>query len=287
MKVCPHCNAQYADDTLSFCLDDGTPLVHGMQADTPTVVLGETETYVARGPFVPQPSEVTRVQTFDPSPPQKGANTGLTVALTALGMLLLFVVAGIAALLYMRSSPPPAANVDTNISLPPPTPNTNLNAATPVTNSNTTSSPIPTVSLPQTNTNVNSNISDGPANTEIPQRVYAWKSNMEARDLDAFMDNYASTLERYYTRSGMSRSEVRSDKARAFNRFSSMRVTVSNMVVTSDGPSSATATFDKEWTFSGGGSSNNGKVRSQLKFQEIGGRWLIVSERDVRVYYTR
>ncbi len=293
MKICPHCNVQYTDDTLSFCLDDGTPLVSGLQADTPTVILGETETFIAASPFASQPSEATRVQTFAPEPRQR-TNTGLAVALTATGMLLLFVVTGVAVMLYLNSGPPSPKNVNTNISLPPVTLNTNSTTATPVTNSYLPSSPTISITPTNANTNTNSSTTDGPPvvtgdrplNTEISQRVYGWKSNMESGNLDAHMDNYASTLERYYTRSGMSRSEVRADKARAFNRFSSMRVSVSNMVVASDGPSSATATFDKEWSFSGNGASS-GKVRSQLKFQEIGGRWLIVSERDVRVYYTR
>ena len=73
MKICPQCRTRYQDDTLSFCLDDGTPLVAGPQSDTPTVVLGETETYVARSGYQPQPSEVTRVQSFEPQQPQTGS----------------------------------------------------------------------------------------------------------------------------------------------------------------------------------------------------------------------
>src|SRR5687767_9779756 len=98
MKVCPRCNKQYVDDTLSFCLDDGTPLTGGPQSDTPTVILGETQTFVARSSYpahTPAPSEVTRIQTFDR--PKTGSNTALAVVLTAGGMLLLFIVIGIAA----------------------------------------------------------------------------------------------------------------------------------------------------------------------------------------------
>ncbi len=64
-----------------------------------------------------------------------------------------------------------------------------------------------------------------------------------------------------------------------------MRANISNMDVSVKGET-ATATFDKEWTFSGDG-SNSGKVRSQLTFRRINGRWLITGERDVRVYHTR
>jgi hypothetical protein len=36
MKQCPRCGTNYADDTLRFCLEDGTPLVEGVEQ--PTVI---------------------------------------------------------------------------------------------------------------------------------------------------------------------------------------------------------------------------------------------------------
>jgi len=42
MKRCPECRRDYTDDTLSFCLEDGTPLVYGVSADEPaTAILSE------------------------------------------------------------------------------------------------------------------------------------------------------------------------------------------------------------------------------------------------------
>lgn len=291
MKVCPQCKAQYVDDTLSFCLQDGTPLVSGPQADTPTVIMGETETFVARSSYplhTPAPSEVTRVQTLEH--PKAGSNTALAVVLTAGGMLLLFIVIGTAAWLFTRNSGSVVANANTN-TYTPPTLNTNLSPSTSSTNTNVQSSPVPTVSMPQANTNVNTNTpppvvpDEGASRTEVSQRVYGWKSSMESRDLNSYMANYASTLDRYYTKSGVSSSTVRADKARAFGMFNSMRANISNMDVSVNGDT-ATATFDKEWNFSGE-ASNSGKVRSQLIFKRINGRWLITTERDIRVYYTR
>src|SRR5438552_19014995 len=77
MKKCPQCGTQYSDITLSFCLQDGTPLVVAPQTDTPTVVLGETETVVPRRGAIrvpiddSQPSgwgqiHVTRFQSLQP-----------------------------------------------------------------------------------------------------------------------------------------------------------------------------------------------------------------------------
>jgi TolB-like protein/Tfp pilus assembly protein PilF len=43
MKHCPECNKNYADPTLSFCLEDGAPLIHGEAVDEPaTAVLHDT-----------------------------------------------------------------------------------------------------------------------------------------------------------------------------------------------------------------------------------------------------
>lgn len=43
MKRCPECRRDYYDDTLSFCLEDGTPLVYGAPTDEPaTAILSES-----------------------------------------------------------------------------------------------------------------------------------------------------------------------------------------------------------------------------------------------------
>ena len=39
MKRCPTCNRTYTDETLRFCLDDGTPLTAPDQLSTPTVII--------------------------------------------------------------------------------------------------------------------------------------------------------------------------------------------------------------------------------------------------------
>jgi hypothetical protein len=133
-------------------------------ADTPTVVLGETETFVRRGPqgtgsYSSQPSEVTRVQSFEqPTPQKSGSKTVLAVVLTALAMLVIFGFIGVAALLYMRSGSPAVSNVNTNIDRPPTNLNTNsfnsnVPAATPLRPSPTPeappkASPRPTVDEP-------------------------------------------------------------------------------------------------------------------------------------------
>ncbi|MEO5859196.1 MAG: hypothetical protein ABIR33_09635, partial [Pyrinomonadaceae bacterium] len=43
MKRCPECRRDYHDDTLSFCLADGTALVYGLSDEEPaTAILSES-----------------------------------------------------------------------------------------------------------------------------------------------------------------------------------------------------------------------------------------------------
>ena len=150
MKKCPQCGTQYSDVTLSFCLQDGTPLIVAPQADTPTVVLGETETAIPRRDAIRVPIDDPSSRGWDKSqvthvaqpPEKKGSKTALAVLLTIVGMLLLFGIIGIAAMLFWpRPGPESAGNSNnsnnTNVVIP------NYNSATP----SSTVSPIKTAQI--------------------------------------------------------------------------------------------------------------------------------------------
>ncbi|MBK6749057.1 MAG: hypothetical protein KA956_12555 [Pyrinomonadaceae bacterium] len=294
MKVCPKCNVNYADDTLSFCLDDGTLLAAARETDMPTVILEDTEVLTSVRPsgISTDPrfmdSQVTSVGKFVPPQQQpKTSNTALAVILTALGMVLLFGVVGVAGYFYfLNKDRPVITNAETNMNGN--TPNA-FNA-----NSSPTATPAPSptptamdTNFPTPTINPTPPVIDEPAiKSEVSKQVYGWKSALESRNLSGYMSNYADTVD-YYTKSGVSFGTVKADKARAFAIYNSMQVNVSNMTVTA-GPDgqTATAVFDKEWTFSGN-SISSGKVRSQLKYRKFDRRWLITSERDLKVYYTR
>ncbi|MBA3352093.1 MAG: hypothetical protein H0U23_06650 [Blastocatellia bacterium] len=69
MKRCPECRRDYYDETLSFCLDDGTPLVHGsvpVGHDSPdepqTAILSEPG--ADRGPQTGSPAGVVDATGF-------------------------------------------------------------------------------------------------------------------------------------------------------------------------------------------------------------------------------
>lgn len=286
MMICPTCDARYEDDTLKFCLEDGTPLVPGPVTEAPTVAFRDIETVVTprAGSGGGQASggwDQSRAAPFVPPQPQaRKSNTGLAVLLTALGMLIIFGIVGAGAWVYFsgRNGETPQNNSLTSIGT--------SNNGTPNSKPNTRSSPSPTP-------NGWSNTSSTPAEQvnaeevkkEVAKTIFTWKSTAESHDLDSYMGNYADTVD-YYLKKGASRAFVRSDKQKAFDIFDSISVDITNVSVT-PGPTGqeASAVYDKEWVFEGKKRSA-GKVRQEMQFKRVNGEWLITSEKDIKVYYT-
>lgn len=294
MKGCPACRTQYSDDTLSFCLQDGTPLVSGFDVETPTATLGEVETAAVRrdrvnvpvDPAAWQQSQVTNVATL--RPPEKRSNTAVAVGATVVGMLFLFGVIGIAAWIFVKNSgpqfPQSANNTPNNTGgtnsnyngfttpsvTPPSTP---VTATPPPTNSGGTTSPAP--------------IDESRVRSEVSQKIINWKSLTESKDMNALRSSYAGTLDYYYTKRNVSASTVIADKQRAFREFSSIRINVSNInISTSPSGDSATAIYNKDWFFDGS-KPWGGVIKSQMQLRKINGVWLITGEKDVPGTYKR
>ena len=285
MRTCPTCRTQYTDDTLRYCLQDGAKLVEQLESETPTVAFKEHETVEASRPTVARSGGTTsddeELTRFAASK-RGGHRSGLLIALTAvLAVLLVVVLAGAVGLwFYLKDND--SVSVSNNA-------NANANGRLSGNSGTNPATPLPYPSITTTPTSIPTptpHLDREGARQEVSQTVHGWKSLAEAQDLDAYMANYADTVD-YYNKSGASRSYVRSDKSRAFTTYDSIGVVLSNMNVSVDeNGNTATATFDKEWEFRGSRNSS-GKVQTQLKLRNVDGRWLIVGERDLRVYYTR
>jgi hypothetical protein len=295
MKHCPTCKTNYADDTLQYCLEDGTPLVglHDSQAPTVAFTDAEAETVVrgsepSQTPAAVPPTEVwqdrqsqvTRVSPqqqpqfqFEtpPQSPPKRSNTALAVGATALVMLLLF--GGIiGAWLLFRDSGKPKSNIDISINSPSPSPSSSPTG---------TSTPSPTATITPT-VNPTPGTDAGEAKSEVSAKMNAWKSSMESGNLDSVMNNYATTLEYYYRSGTTSRTAVRNNKKRAFELYSSFSVSMTNMNISlNDASDKATVTFVKSWNFRGSTDDNKGSVRAQFQVSKIGGSWYITGEKDL------
>lgn len=295
MKVCPTCQRTF-DDSQNFCLNDGTPLT---AAEVPL----ESETVVTNRPSVvnagmsnyepqPAPSQYT-----PPVEERPKSRTGLIVALTALVTLLLVGV-GVGGF-WMLTRNRQTAQVNTNLAKPSPANSNRPANANSAANSNLNSNA--SVVSPNANSVNNSNANLAPSPTpqptlsaqeskavrsEVTSVLDSWKSALESRNLSGHLSYYADSVEYYNSR--YNRSQIMSDKQRAFDIYDEIEVNTSNVRVTPDpAGDKATVVYDKEWTFSGEEKTNEGKVQSQLMLQKIGGRWLITGERDLKVYYNR
>lgn len=282
MKQCPTCQSQYTDDTLQFCLQDGTPLRFAASYGEQETVVSNRQSNQNITPPLTNPTAWNPVNqqsnaAFETA--DKKSNTTTAIFLTVFAMLILFGVAGIAAWIYFRGVKP---DENTNILLAKKTP-----ADTAANTSST--SPVKPTPAATINTAANTNatpVDKEKIKQEVSQKINSWASAAEARNLGNYMNNYAPTVD-YYNKKGASIGTVRADKEKAFTQFDSIEIDISNLTVTPDASGNeATAVFDKEWTFEGAEKSSSGKVQSQLKLKKINGQWLITGERDLKVYYS-
>jgi hypothetical protein len=281
--------SQYSDDSLVFCLQDGTRLIEESITGSRTAGIDRTEdeTVIARRHDRDPLSQVTQWRDqggIRGEPTPRRSRTAATILISGAGIIILGLVGAgvIGAWLYFRG----AGSVKPN----------NDNAL--VNQSRANVSPLPSNTPPSPTVTPPSNVKppsnsfsvppgdDETAKRGVSQTIITWKSLAEARSLDAYMGLYADTVD-YYNHHSVSRDVVRRDKQRAFSMFSSINVSISNMDVTlgQDGQT-ATSSFDKEWVFVGD-HRNVGKVRSQLTFRKVNSEWLITGERDLKIYYTR
>ncbi len=116
MKYCPSCQSTYTDESLRFCLQDGTGLVGGDSGNYRTQELDERETVVRKNPVT---FDLEQDQVFATQPEVKRSNPLLIAILTALGMCVVF--GGIAAVLLLvsySSSTNDVSNLNSNHATP-------------------------------------------------------------------------------------------------------------------------------------------------------------------------
>lgn len=293
MKICPQCQTTYTDDSLQFCLQDGTPLNSVTStSQMPTANWNEEQT-VVRGDQMridlpqrqtqPQNYSTTPQTSYETSPPRK-SKTWLFVLL---GLFFLVIVGGLgAAGLFFYFNPGQTTVVQNN---------TNKGSNSNVTNTNIFANS-------NSNANANANVATptpkptlkpaeiDTAKKEAESVIYGWKSASEAHNLDTNLSNYADTVD-YYKGGKINKTKLKASKEPAYKKYDEINIEISEMKVTVDPTGEkATVTFDKEWDFAGADKDgnevfNNGKVQQQLILNKFNGKWKIVSEKDVKVYY--
>lgn len=324
MKRCPTCQRAYADDTLRFCLEDGAALVSEAGPTTDATLLLDSSSSANEPPpteildytvpptiLAPDKDATLRRQKPAPTVRQQGRptikefaevgaaaaaaprqrSTASVVAVTVVATVLLLGIGGAGAWLILRDksgstsgneNAGPNANVSNNTS------SNNSNSST--KNNNTTvvlATPTPKPTLTPTPNTSPSPTPGGDAATarkEVAQALNGWAVTMNGA-LDTHMTYYANTLHTYYLQSNVSASRVRAYIAPAFDKYGTRDVKLTNVQIEVD-PSgtSATATFDKTFTFSGD-STYSGSGLNRFWFEKINGRWLITGEKDLKTYY--
>jgi hypothetical protein len=301
MKRCPTCQSTYTDDALRFCLQDGTPLVSvtGLPDIEKTLRIDSAErrgdepppTEILSAPVLPSVPAKSPVTTpYQPRPtetvpqdfvaaPPRAKNTALVIPVTIAATVLVLAVVGLGGWLLFGNRNGDGGNnarVDgERTTRVPATGSSSSPAATPAP---ATPSPTPTAAASPVNVAV--------VRSEVMKLLNGWTESSMARDLDTHMGYYADRLDTYYTRTNVSASAVRADRERAYNTYSSLDISLSNVEITpeTDGER-ATAVFDKTWAFEGEHKATSGSVQQKLWLAKIDGRWRITGEKDLQVYY--
>ena len=102
MKRCPKCNRTYQDDTLRFCLEDGSslaPITREAEAPPKKILPRVTPTQKSAVPTIPSYPNIARVSQSE----TRQSNPLLTSGVIAIALLLLMLV-GIAAYFVIRQS---------------------------------------------------------------------------------------------------------------------------------------------------------------------------------------
>jgi hypothetical protein len=103
MKRCSKCNRAYEDETLRFCLEDGSPLFDERDSAAPATEIlpaRATPTLKSTGPTVPSYQAPAESR---PEPAGRGSNPIMTVAVIAI-VVLLFALVAIAGIFVFRQS---------------------------------------------------------------------------------------------------------------------------------------------------------------------------------------
>lgn len=302
MKICPQCQNTYDDDTLRFCLQDGSPLAAYVPSERPAADWTETETVISPRPAsyeTQNPRYENRQESAPPvftsAPPEREkTSTAKIVLLSLLGILVLSAIGGTAAYIVWKNS-----QEDEIVANAKP-----INTKTPVPNKNTSvnqnaNSNVNANANANENVNVNTNANVAtpkPKPTLSPDEIEKtkenvrnviddWSSSYESLDLEYGMGYYADTVD-YYKGGRVGKGRVRTDKQAAFDAYDTIKFDISNVNITPDATGEkATAVFDKEWLFENSEKTNSGKVQQQLQFAKMDGKWKITSEKDLKVYY--
>ena len=266
MRTCPYCQRQYAD-TYVFCLQDGSTLI--------AEPAGPANQRTNRAESVE-----TRIAQVPPVATQPANRRALVVAcIIAASVALLGLVTFL--LLNNRTS----ATQPTVTASNPPT--NNVPSDVPSRNAPRNNRPAPSQNATENNAPASTSDYGTPAASQaVSETLTNWATASQSHDLEGHLSHYADIVSPYYGRNSASLSQVRADRARAYNLFTELNITLSNLKITFPAAGQANVILDKTWHFvRPDGRQSNGSVQQQIWLTQNGEQWLITGEKDLRVYY--
>lgn len=142
-----------------------------------------------------------------------------------------------------------------------------------------TPEPQPAVAAPK--------VSREQANREIRALLDQYVASTKARNVRSNLNLYAPFMETFYLRQKITQDQLGQEKKRQFQGISKVyRYNIDNVQVSWPRPDAPIVSFDKHWSF-GDRNPFAGAERAQLELRKIEGAWKIVSEREIKVYWTR
>ncbi|MCU0239112.1 MAG: hypothetical protein MUC29_06695 [Pyrinomonadaceae bacterium] len=262
VKICPQCNSAYTDESLQYCLSDGTPLV---VSENNSASWHSAETIYDPNIIIHQSSpHQTSPNSQSPTNSSIQVNSGnfqnnqqSNNLLMYLGLAILLGGIGFGSYwIFFKEAPKETFKAS---------------------QLHTTETKRPIVQLlPEQESQINK---------EVTALLQLWNTTNEQRKIDEHIKCYADTLDVYYKESGKDKNHVKADRIRAYERYETIDLQIDNVKISPTSENSAIAIIDKTWTFKNPKKISTGSVQQQLDFAKKDGKWFINGEQDLKVYY--
>jgi hypothetical protein len=122
--------------------------------------------------------------------------------------------------------------------------------------------------------------------SEVNHLLSRWRRAVITGDINAQTILYAPRMDRYFRQRNVSRDLVRREKVRLKEMYPQItRYDISDVRIESSKDSEKVVSFRKDWDMRGE-RRFAGAERQRLKLRKISGDWKIVSEQDMKVYWS-
>lgn len=238
MKECPTCKRVYADDTLNFCLSDGSVLT-----------------------IIPEPAEATLVlPKLTSNEGSTTARNGVSPAFAYLSIGLLALIVG-GALVAWYKVEPTAANKPGETNKAVQTVPSNQNPS-PTANVNTAPSPR----------------DDSKSEADVRAALDGWVQSLVEHDLEKHLSYYADRLDRYRGKTNTDITEVRKYNEVLFSKYADFRLRIQNVRIVPSTDGQVTTTYESVYDFRGSKPHTGVDRRTEMRWKQINRVWKIVSE---------